>query len=199
MSLIREFVVDLDRTWRTSPSVKHRLRVIGSTALMLQADYERGTKDTDVLESVDLVPELRSRLEAHAGPGSALHRRHKIYIEVVPSGLPLLPQSPLWTHPAELNERLTCFHVEVLHVVDVVVSKLKRFHANDLRDIEAMVDRELVPHARLVERFRSAVDHHLLDARSEDLPKCIANLHRVERDLFGTAETEIELPEWLDG
>jgi hypothetical protein len=38
VSLIREFVVDLDRTWRTSPSVKHRLRVIGSTALMLQAD-----------------------------------------------------------------------------------------------------------------------------------------------------------------
>jgi hypothetical protein len=60
-----------------------------------------------------------------------------------------------------------------------------------------MIDLELVPHAVLIERFRSAVDSFLLDARAEDLPKCVENLHRVERDLFGTSETEIDLPDWL--
>jgi hypothetical protein len=44
------------------------------------------------------------------------------------------------------DRELAHFRIEVLDVVDVVVSKLKRFHANDLRDIEAMVDRDLVPH-----------------------------------------------------
>jgi hypothetical protein len=50
----------------------------------------------------------------------------------------------------------------------------------------------------LIERFREAVDGYLLDARAEDLPKYIANLHQVERDLFGVPETAIELPNWLD-
>jgi hypothetical protein len=41
------------------------------------------------------------------------------------------------------------------------------------------------------------VDYFLLDARAEDLPKCVENLHRVERDLFGLPETEIDLPDWI--
>lgn len=85
-----------------------------------------------------------------------------------------------------------------LEVVDVVVSKLKRFHANDRYDIAAMVDCELVPHALLLERFRSAVDAFSLDARAAELPQCVANLHLVERDFFGTDESEIELPPHID-
>ncbi|HEY1551709.1 MAG TPA: hypothetical protein VGG28_27970 [Kofleriaceae bacterium] len=30
-----------------------------------------------------------------------------------------------------------------------------------------------------------------------DLPKYVANLHRVERDMLGVDETEIELPSWI--
>jgi hypothetical protein len=82
--------------------------------------------------------------------------------------------------------------------VDVVVSKLKRFHANDRADIAAMVDRELVPHDLLVDRFRSAVDAFSFDARAPDLPRYVANLHLVERDYFGVDETEIELPPYID-
>jgi hypothetical protein len=104
---------------------------------------------------------------------------------------------PTWLELAELNGQLAHFRIEVLTVVDVVVSKIKRLHGNDLRDIEAMIDLDLVPHAVLIERFRSAVDSFLLDARAEDLPKCVENLHRVERDLFGTSETEIDLPDWV--
>jgi hypothetical protein len=85
-----------------------------------------------------------------------------------------LPRAPEWLEVTDFNRDLVHFHIDVLHVVDVVVSKLKRFQANDLRDIEAMVDRDLVPHAVLIERFRSAVDGHLLDARAEDLSKYVA-------------------------
>jgi hypothetical protein len=165
---------------------------------MLQTEYERGTKDSDVLETADLVPETRTRLEKHAGPGTEIHRRNKIYIEIVASGLPLLPHVPKWLDMTDLNRELVHFRIEVLDVVDVVVSKLKRLHGNDLRDIEAMIERDLVPQALLIERFKSAVDSYLLDARAEELPQYVANLHRVERDLFGVCETPIELPSWLE-
>jgi hypothetical protein len=85
----------------------------------------------------------------------------------------------------------------VLDVVDVVVSKLKRLNDNDLADIAAMIDLDLVPHRLLLERFRSAVDAFSGDARASDLPRYVANLHRVERDMIGAEETEIALPSWI--
>lgn len=85
----------------------------------------------------------------------------------------------------------------MLDVVDVVVSKLKRFHSNDRKDIEAMIRRGLVPHARLIERFRGAVDEFIGDARAADLPRYIENFHRVERDMLMMPETEIEVPSWI--
>ncbi len=83
-------------------------------------------------------------------------------------------------------------------MLDTVVTKLKRFNANDIDDIEAMVRLELVDPERLVERFRSAMDGFLGDARADDLPRYIRNLHRVERDFLLAAETPIELPSWID-
>jgi hypothetical protein len=65
------------------------------------------------------------------------------------------------------------------------------------RDIEAMIRLDLVPHERLIDRFRSGVDGYSMDARAEDLPNYVANLHRVERDQFGLPRTEIELPGWV--
>jgi uncharacterized nucleotidyltransferase DUF6036 len=194
---IHDLIREVDRRWSSSADRKINLRIIGASALMLQASYERGTKDGDILETADLDVETKTRLLELAGPGTDLSKRHGLYIEFVASGLPLLPQVPMWLELAELNGELAHFRIEVLTVVDVVVSKIKRLHGNDLRDIEAMIDLELVPHAVLIDRFRSAVDWFLLDARAEDLPKYIENLHRVERDLFGTPETEIDLPDSL--
>jgi hypothetical protein len=102
-----------------------------------------------------------------------------------------------WHPVIELNGTLHVFAVEELDVVDVVVTKLKRFHADDQSDVQAMVDRDLVPHALLVDRFRSAADLFGCDARADELPRYVRNLHRVERDLFGVAESEIELPAWV--
>lgn len=198
MSLIRDFLRDLDRAWTPTGSSKVTLRIIGSTAPMLQATYARGTKDSDVLETVDLDADIRARLEAIGGKGSKLHIRHKLYVDIVAAGLPFLPRVPQWSEVSDLKADLTNFDVHVLEIVDVVVSKLKRFHAYDLQDIEAMVDRGLVDHRLLIERFCEAVDGYLLDARAEDLPKYVANLHQIERDLFGVAETMIELPGWLE-
>jgi hypothetical protein len=78
-----------------------------------------------------------------------------------------------------------------------VVSKLARFSANDRSDIDAMIERDLVAHEQLIDRFRLAVDAVSGDARAEDLPKYVRSLHAVERDLLLVPETEIALPSWI--
>jgi hypothetical protein len=197
--LVDDFFRELDAHRGAPPQTKIRLRIIGSSALMLQTDYERGTKDSDVLETNDLTSPVKQRILELGGAGSELHTRHRLYIELVSSGIPFLPQVPVYHRLAALNALLRCFELVALVVIDVVVAMLKRFHANDRGDIEAMVKRDIVPHERLLSRFRAAVDHFSCDARADDLPRYVKNLHVVERDFLTVAESEVELPEWIGG
>ena len=194
---IEAFFQEIDHAWPDQCAGKNQLRLLGSTALMFQTDYARGTKDGDVLDTVTLTVETKDRLLALAGAGTRLHARHQLYIDIVDNGLPFLPQRPLWLPLTEFNASLRWFDIEVLDVVDVVVSKMKRFSANDQSDVQAMIDRDLVKPARLVSRFRAAVDMFSGDARVEDLPCYVRRLHRVERDMLGVPETDIELPDWI--
>lgn len=154
--MIESFLAELDGAWKPDGPSPVRLNIIGSTALMLQADYARGTKDSDVLETAELDDPARTQLLRLGGEGSRLHRRHHIYLEIVGSGLPFLPNSPQFHALPQLH--LTHLDVRVLDIVDVVVSKLKPFRAQDLDDIGAMVERDLVPHAQLIARFLRALD-----------------------------------------
>lgn len=195
MSAIERFFGDIDAGWRVAGK-RFQLRLIGSTALMLQADYERGTKDSDVIETDELTPSVKAELLRLGRFGSTLQKRHRLYIDVVGRGVPFLPQVPLW-HRDPMSASLRHFDLLVLDVIDVVVSKLKRFNAADQSDIEAMIDRDLVPHEALLERFRGAIDYNSMDARAVDFPRYVEYLNRVERDLLGVGETEIELPPWI--
>jgi hypothetical protein len=163
---------------------------------MLQTDYERGTKDSDVLETHDVTADVKKRLLDLAGAGTDLHTRHRIYLDVVPNGIPFLSQRAVYHGLTDLNATLRHLELEVLDVVDVVVAKLKRFHANDRSDIAAMVDLDLVPHEQLVSRFREAADSFAGDARVEELPRYLGNLHIVERDFLFVEPTDLDLPEW---
>jgi hypothetical protein len=189
---IRAFFTELDGLWDGDARIT--LPLFGSSALMVQTDYQRPTKDSDIFETADHTPEIQQRLKDLAGPGTKLHRRHRLYLEIVANGIPFLPHVPSW-HPLGLS--LRWFNVTALDVVDVVVSKLARFDARDRGDVDAMVQRGLVPHERFVLRFRDAVDERSTDARSADLPRYIENFHSVERDMLGVGETEIDLPPWI--
>jgi Nucleotidyltransferase of unknown function (DUF6036) len=195
--MIEDFIRDLDAAWSSQPNATAlRLNILGSAALLLRAGLRRGTKDSDVLE-VDLTPSNKETLLAIAGRGTRLSRRHRLYLDIVPQGLPFLPQTPCWHALTALNADLRHLAIHVLDVVDVVVSKLQRFSANDRSDIDEMVVAGLVPHRQLVERFEAAIDWHAYDARAAQLPDIIENLHAVERDALGVEETPIELPVWL--
>ena len=197
MRIIEDFFHDVDAAWSWETAPRIPLRLIGSTALFLQTSYVRGTKDSDILELQDLTRETKARLLSIAGPRTKIHERRKIYLDIVGNGIPFMPWPARWHPVTALAGALRNFDVSVLDVVDVVVSKLKRLHEDDLTDVAAMVERDLVPHAALIERFRSAVDSFSGDARASDLPKYVRNLHRVERDVLGVDESEVELPSWI--
>lgn len=196
--MVDTFLRALDARWAPCGAEPVPLHVLGSTALFLQSDYRRGTKDSDVLEAEDLPVPVRDQLLRLGGRGGELHRQHGVYLDIVARTVPFLPEEPAWNTPPGLEPAFSNFAVDVLDVVDVVVTKIWRNHATDREDIEAMVRRGLVPHARLLARFRSAVSRFWLDARAEDLPRAVAALHRVERDMLGVAETPVDLPAWVD-
>ena len=66
MSVLESFFQEVDAAWRWPAPQKRRLRIIGSAALMLQTSYVRGTKDSDVLRTLDLTDETTGRQQAQA-------------------------------------------------------------------------------------------------------------------------------------
>lgn len=197
MGIIEEYFSELDKKWRLPQVNPIPLRVIGAGALMLQTNYSRGTKDADILEIEEISGEIRKKLLELAGQGSELHRSHRLYLDIVREAITFLPQQPVFCEIHSL-QKLRNFKVEALDVTDTVVSKLKRFNANDASDIHAMIKSGKVEHSKLLERFRMAVDRYSVDARAEDLPKYVKNLHTAERDYFMAPETDIELPDWVE-
>ena len=81
MKLVEHFFRDLDHEWNSSQG-KITLLIIGSGALFLQADYERGTKDSDILETSEISPDVSEKLRAIAGRGSPLFKKHRIFLDI---------------------------------------------------------------------------------------------------------------------
>lgn len=98
MSQVEEFFRDLDRSWPLAAGVPVTLRLLGSTALILQTNFQRGTKDGDILETDQITVEIESAILALAGRDTAFHRRHGMYLEFLGAAFPFLPFDPLW-HP----------------------------------------------------------------------------------------------------
>jgi hypothetical protein len=101
-----DFFVDIDTQWPGDPTRKRVLLVLGSGALMLQTAYARRTKDGDVLETMALGDDVKAGLRAVAGPATPIHRRHGMFLDLVPNGVPFLPTGPIWRPVTALNARL---------------------------------------------------------------------------------------------
>lgn len=196
MKPLRDFLSEIDARWKPVGGEPLPLELVGSAALMLQADYARGTKDGDVLESRDGSLAIKKQLIALAGNGTEMHKRFGLYIDVVNRAIMFLPQRPVF-HPLP-DLRLKNFKAAVLDVNDVVLSKIKRLNSDDLSDIRAMADMGLLDHRVLVQRFKAAVDRFTIDARALDVPLYLKNLHRVERDLLNVPLSPIQLPPECD-
>lgn len=192
MTRPESFLAAVDAAWEPPAPGKTTLRIIGASALALQTGYERGSLDADVLESAEIPPESRASLLALAGEKTALAKRTGLYLQFVPPGLPFLPQKPAF-HAVPSLARLRRLDIQVLDVVDVVVSKLKPFRPRDVTDIRAMADAGKLDPESLLARLHAAIDWYGLDARAEkDLPRIIKNFHAVQRDILAAPETEFD-------
>ena len=67
MRALEVFLQELDVAWEPLQPGKQALRIIGCGSLLLQTDYQRGTKDSDVLEAADLDAATKRGLLAIAG------------------------------------------------------------------------------------------------------------------------------------
>jgi len=192
-------LLDLDKLWKDERKPWIRIRIIGSMSLMLQTDYERGTKDGDILYA-DPVDELvKAQLLALGGVGSVLAKRHSVYIDVVNRAVLMLPAQPQYVPLPDLTAKLAHFEVEALSIPDVVISKLKPFRPTDIADINAMIVRERITHKQCQSLFLSAIDRFADGAEgAAKLLKIVENFNQIERDYFGVEETEIDLPPWVD-
>lgn len=193
--MIKEFLTEIDKKWQPLGDELYTLQVFGSAALFLQTSYNRITKDMDVLEIESLSQEAVSQLKQLAGRGSQLFKTHRVYLDIVKPAVPFFPPKPIF-HQLDLN--LNHFRIKVLDIIDVVVSKLKIFRPQDVSDIEFLANQNLLNNDPLVSRFKVAIDSFQMDARAEDLPQFVDNLHIVQRDFLGVEETQIELPDWLE-
>ena len=104
--------IDRELSSTTLPRVE--LRIVGSTALLLQTTYRRGTKDSDVVETFDFDPEVRDTLVGLAGPGTRLSVQHGIHLEFVGEAILFLPEEPAWKHAWSLS-----LNLEVARVPDL--------------------------------------------------------------------------------
>jgi hypothetical protein len=192
-------LLDLDKLWQSQGEPRIRIRILGSMSLMLQTDYERGTKDGDILYAHPVDGQVKDRLLSLGGQGTVLATRHRVYIDVVTSGILMLPAQPKYIPIPDLTARLTNFEVEALSIPDVVISKLKPFRPTDIADINAMILRGHITHDQFLSLFQSAVDRFADGATgTAKLPQIVQNFNQIERDSFGVEETEIELPPWVD-
>ena len=195
--MIREFIKQVDALWETTQATPLPLKVIGGAALVLNFNYSRVTKDTDIIEVSELTNDIQASLAKIAGSNSTLCRRFHLYIDVVKKGIPMLPPKPNFLPDKILNSQLKNFHVEVLDVTDVIVSKIRRFSATDIDDIKAMIDLKVVSSDELLDRFKQAIEPWKFDARSEELPQIIKNFHSVQRDMLFVEESSFVLPDWI--
>jgi hypothetical protein len=122
MQRVKDFFSEIDQQWPHGAPNKVRLHVIGSGALMLQTNYQRGTNDSDILAMTDLAAETQQHLRQLAGVNSELAARRRMYIDIVANGIPFLPHPPTWHAIDELNRTLTRLEIFALDVVDVVVA-----------------------------------------------------------------------------
>lgn len=193
--MINEFFQNIDRDWQPSGCEPIDLHIIGSTALFLKTDYDRETKDSDILQLSADKSETMSSLKILAGKGTELARKHGLYLDIVPAHVLFLPLQPDYEICTALS-KIQNFKIFVLDVHDVVVSKLLPYRTQDREDIIWLADHQLIMPSQLADRFKLAIDN-LNPEKTHHATSCIENLHEVQREILRVAETEIILPTWL--
>ena len=157
----RRFLTDLDGL------VDHdvRLRCCGGFVVTMLYGLMRTTADLDVLS---ILPTADQRTIATvAGQGSALHKAHGVYLDVV----------TVATHPDSYEDRLTemypqafrHIHLLALDPYDLALTKLARNADRDRSDVEYLATAAPLDVAVLRERYEREMRGYVGVPEREDL------------------------------
>jgi hypothetical protein len=126
------------------------LHLLGRSALILGYGVRLMTRDVDVVDAAgSRLLGVAVRVFGKGGPG---HRGHGFYLEAVSSGLPPLPigfQGRCVAVPGPWR----VIRPRRPEASDLVVTKLRRFHAGDREDVVILCDTGEVDEETLRERF----------------------------------------------
>jgi len=157
----RSFLRDIDE----SLPQRVTLECIGGFAIAMLYGLPRPTVDVDC---VSVIPAAESaKLEALAGQGSTLHRRHGAYIQYV--GIVTLTENyadrlrPIFP---SVYQRLALFGLEA-H--DLALSKLERNSSRDREDVKFLARAAHLDLAVLEDRYRSELRPYLANPERHDL------------------------------
>ena len=154
----RSFFAEVD----SSLSAKVQLHCCGGFVATQCYGVARTTNDVDFL---GVVPYPSGILTELAGKGSALHRRHKVYLEFVAVNTP----------PEDYEERLipmfagAWIHLELyaLEAHDLALSKLERNFDKDRDDIKQLASAGHIKPNIINDRYYKEVRPNLLSRETE--------------------------------
>ena len=133
------------------------LQCIGGLAVSLHYGLSRPTGDIDVIE---VTPsEAKPWLSRTGGEGSALHKKHKVYVQIVTvASVPYLYEERLTEIFRGEFQKLRLF---VLDPYDLVLSKLTRNVEVDVEDVKHLVRSQKLHLARLEARYNEELRPYL--------------------------------------
>lgn len=149
----RSFIADIDAAVEEDLP----LHCIGGFAVSLYYGLSRPTGDIDVVE---VAPRTARWLDETAGRNSALHRKHKLYVQVV----------TIATLPHSYADRLTEMFIGafrrvrlfVLDPYDLALSKLSRNLELDLEDVKHLARVRALDLRVLDSRYREELRPYVL-------------------------------------
>jgi hypothetical protein len=155
------FFLDIDRALAQRADI----RCIGGFAIAILYGLPRPTADVDFVSATPV--EETAHLQSLAGLGSALHKKHGVYIQHV--GIVTLPE--------KLEDRLMPIfpsayrnlHLAGLEAHDLALSKLERNSARDREDVRFLARAVPLDLTVLEDRYRSELRPYLAAADRHDL------------------------------
>jgi hypothetical protein len=148
----RSFLADID----AAATEDLRLHCIGGFAVSLHYGLARPTGDLDVVE---VPPPTAVWLDRTAGKGSPLHRKHKLYVQIVTvATLPDSYADRVTEMFASTFRRLRLF---VVDPYDLALSKLSRNLEVDLEDVKHLAKALDLDLGLLESRYRQELRPYL--------------------------------------
>ncbi len=143
-----------------------------------------GTKDLDVVQLQYPPTELLTKAIELFGKETVNARKHGLYLELVPSGLPPLPA---WFDKRSIETKgdWRVLRLWQLEVHDLAATKLKSFRSQDRLELQFLCDAGKLSAEALRESLNHAFIWNTPKDGDPDYDRAFANLERVLQYLEG--------------